>query len=185
MKASTAFPYHPFWLGWNPSRRPITVYPEQFGSSRWQIFGRQSRLGMKTCWAGMSSGWQRSIFTHFVSCAADAFGLSDQESWGCRRAELQGVTSPCPHSTAGSLLPLAVPTEQEEKLAWLRGGRLLFLLQRGAGANLQALGSIPFTAGMLETSAWFMDESVSILKCSDDFQASCLGRETKCLLVIS
>lgn len=121
MKASTAFPYHPFWLGWNPSRGPITVLPEQFGSSRCQIFGRQSRLRMKTCWGGMNPGWQRSIFTHFVSCAAAADAVAEWPGeLGMQKSWAAGCNQPCPRSTAGLLLPLAVPTaaRREGGLTW-------------------------------------------------------------------
>lgn len=80
------------------------------------IFGRQSILGTKTCWAGMNPGCQTSISTHFVSCAAavDAVGwvakedraLGTQEDWaaGCDHpvSPWHGwltASSSCPHSS--------------------------------------------------------------------------------------
>lgn len=95
-----------------------------------------------------------------LRCSCGCCGMGGQEgpeSWGHRRAELQAATTPCPHGKAGLLLPLPASLGQ---------------------------GSLPPMAGMWETSAWFMDKSVSISKRSDDFQVSCLGRETKWLSVI-
>lgn len=166
MKASTEFPYHPLCLGlkslqWTHQPSSWAAWTQQVTEER--SFGRQSRLGTKTCWAGIKPGCQRSVSTHFVKlrCSRGCCGMGGQEgpeSWGHRKAELQGATTPCPHGVAGLLLPLSASLGQ---------------------------GSLPPMAGMWETSAWFMDKSVSISKRSDDFQVSCLGRETKWLSVIN
>lgn len=60
-------------------------------------------------------------------------------------------------------------------------GRPFSLLERFWSKS----ASDPSMVGMWKNSVWFMNKPVSISKHSDSFQASCLGRETKRLLVIS
>lgn len=91
MKASTEFPYHPLCPGlkslqWTHQPSSWAAWTQQVTEER--SFGRQSRLGTKTCWAGIKPGCQRSVSTHFVSCAAAA----DAVGWVAKKDPRAGDT---------------------------------------------------------------------------------------------